>query len=638
MRQMQLYLVIFNLVFIPCIYTQIPVDPQLCPEGATSPTLDPYWHAIPSRFEIMTELVLNTGVIDVSQAFSSQRDAIITNSPQGTVQSYWNFDTNEHFEVLTNTSNPLQTPKCVRQVIDTTSETTVYQSNTLMLKPSALLGFDGRNQINPLWGIQYDGDEDLRGIPTNRFKSCFYLDDIKATVSATYYISNVKKFQSYLPANQSIILQIDVRVKNYLSKMNSYTYNVFRYIPNPNRRQERQALETPAGVFCPNRTSILSLPTDIPERITINSESFIPEVNSSIYSSHGLFDNEFQFTRLDLWYPDPSGGPIWSHFTEIHDFGTGLAYNYNHTTRQCMVNDINTFFGDAESVEGQPNLVQMGSPQHLIVMDDITNHYTGEKRCRDRVWCHVWIGEKKYPNNTVQHQEWYWASTFNGEPLQRMIPMKMVWKTYVNDVLTNAVESTMFNYRRNPNTVFEIDFALADCYRALGPDQKFNLAVLSFKIGNDKKYPVFENINYLRLHIFETLMYALHIRPIRISNLIVDQDDSNENILVTFTLLDAPPRTGPVEVPIKETSLDTLIERLNSAIDSNTLTFRARTSTKQIILRARISSLNIQHQSTQEKVRSTGPKITGLWIGFIIVGVLVGGVGGFFLLAKMATS
>ncbi|CAF4364018.1 unnamed protein product, partial [Adineta steineri] len=175
---------------IPFIYTQTPVDPQLCPAGATSPTLDPYWHAIPSRFEIMTELVLNTGVVDVSQAFSSQRDAIITNSSQGTVQSYWNFDTNEHFEVLTNNSNPLQTPKCVRQVINTTSETTVYQSNTLMLKPSALLGFDGRNQINPLWGIQYDGNEDLRGIPTNRFKSCFYLDDIKATVSATYCISN----------------------------------------------------------------------------------------------------------------------------------------------------------------------------------------------------------------------------------------------------------------------------------------------------------------------------------------------------------------------------------------------------------------------------------------------------------------
>ena len=209
-------------------------------------------------------------------------------------------------------------------------------------------------------------------------------------------------------------------------------------------------------------------------------------------------------------------------------------------------------------------------------------------------------------------------------------------------------------------TIFEIDFALADCYRSLGPSgnefklivfcslvkltieplsrlENFNLAVLSFTIANDKKYPVFENLNYLRLHIFETLMFALFIRPIRISNLIVDQNESND-ILVTFTLLDAAPRTGPVEVPIKESSLDTLIERLNAVIDSNALTFRARVNAKQIILRARPDSLNIRHQSSQKKVRSTGPRITGLWVGFIAAGVIVGAVTGFLAFKKLATA
>ncbi len=167
--------------------------------------------------------------------------------------------------------------------------------------------------------------------------------------------------------------------------------------------------------------------------------------------------------------------------------------------------------------------------------------------------------------------------------------------------------------------------------------ENFNLAVLSFKIGNEKQYPVFENINYLRLHIFETLTFALFVRPIRISNIIVDQDDNND-ILVTFTLLDAPPRTGPVEIPIKESSLDSLVERLNSIIDANRLTFRARSSSKQFILRARANSLNIRHRTTEETVKTAGPRITGLWLGFIIAGIVVGTVGGFFLFAKLAKS
>jgi len=372
--------------------------------------------------------------------YSIITDIYFLSLPIGPIQFYWNFLTNEQFEIVTAVINQIPVPQCFRQVIGTTSETSVIQPNTLILKPSALLGFDGRNQRNEMWGVIYDGDEELRGIPTNRFKSCFFVNDIKATVSATYYVSDVTKFQAYLPANQSIILQIDVRIKNQLNRVDSYRYNVFRYIPNPNRREEQQALETPAGVFCSNRTATLPFPVDLSDRASSNSEAFIPEANSSIFSSHGLYDTEFQFTRFDIWSPDPFGGPNWSHYTEIHDFATGLSYQYNHTTRQCRVADIAPNFNDVDAVDGKPNLIQMTSPQHLFGADDISYHYTGEKRCRDRVWCHVWIGEKLMENNTVRHQEWYWASSINDEPLQQSIPVKLVWKTYVKGVPTNTAE------------------------------------------------------------------------------------------------------------------------------------------------------------------------------------------------------
>lgn len=165
--------------------------------------------------------------------------------------------------------------------------------------------------------------------------------------------------------------------------------------------------------------------------------------------------------------------------------------------------------------------------------------------------------------------------------------------------------------------------------------ENFNLGVLSFKIANDKKFPVMQHINYLRRQIWETLTFTLFIRPIRISNLIVDED--NTDILVTFTLLDAPPRTGPVEIPLVEPSLDTLIDRLTKIIDANGFHVRAQYGTnKQTILRARVGTLNIAHLSTKKTTLISGPLITGLWIGCTLIGLLIGGVGSFFLFQKYA--
>jgi len=126
----------------------------------------------------------------------------------------------------------------------------------------------------------------------------------------------------------------------------------------------------------------------------------------------------------------------------------------------------------------------------------------------------------------------------------------------------------------------------------------------------------------------------MFVRPIRLSHLIVDED--GKDILVTFTLLDAPPRTGPVENPLKESSIDTIVERLTSIIDSNGLAFRARSGSKTVVLRAKNGSLNVLHVSSKTITKSTGPRITGLWIGLIVVGILVGGVGGFIVFQKLS--
>ncbi|CAF4538593.1 unnamed protein product, partial [Didymodactylos carnosus] len=64
--------------------------------------------------------------------------------------------------------------------------------------------------------------------------------------------------------------------------------------------------------------------------------------------------------------------------------------------------------------------------------------------------------------------------------------------------------NAMFNFHRNPLTIFEIDHTLSECYRALGPKQGYNYGVVKFVIANDKEYPVHKNIEYLTLTIWRT--------------------------------------------------------------------------------------------------------------------------------------
>jgi hypothetical protein len=81
MRRLQLCLVILSLTLLTFINAQI--DMELCPDGPSAPILDPKWRIVPSRFEIITELVSDTEAMELSQAFSTQRDAVVTSSKYG---------------------------------------------------------------------------------------------------------------------------------------------------------------------------------------------------------------------------------------------------------------------------------------------------------------------------------------------------------------------------------------------------------------------------------------------------------------------------------------------------------------------------------------------------------------------------
>lgn len=54
-------------------------NPEWCPDGPTPPGTDPRWRIVPSRFEIITELVIGLEITEIAQAFSTYRDTIAKN-------------------------------------------------------------------------------------------------------------------------------------------------------------------------------------------------------------------------------------------------------------------------------------------------------------------------------------------------------------------------------------------------------------------------------------------------------------------------------------------------------------------------------------------------------------------------------
>jgi hypothetical protein len=75
----QLLTSLVGVIFILIHANRAQFNPEWCPEGLTPPGLDPKWRPVPSRFEIIGELVAGNEVMEIGQAFSTNRDTIAKN-------------------------------------------------------------------------------------------------------------------------------------------------------------------------------------------------------------------------------------------------------------------------------------------------------------------------------------------------------------------------------------------------------------------------------------------------------------------------------------------------------------------------------------------------------------------------------
>ncbi|CAF0920246.1 unnamed protein product [Adineta steineri] len=622
-------ILLLNVCLLFKIFSCQEIDLNICPNGLTNFPPDPQWpNNIPNRFEIITELTTDVETIEITQLFlGHNKDVIYFHNYEANLSTYYDFEINEMLTI----NDKL---KCDRTEIKPNEYLPFATSQ--IVKPSILLGFNGRNKYNDAFFTRYIGKETIRdGILTQKFQACFYIDQENITINATYYISESSPDQ-IIPDIRPDIVQIDVRSNDY-----PYTYNIIRYVSNPSL-----TIKTPSGAYCPNRTITKEFPQNIPSRLSIHADAYTLKDNdhpSKIESYNRLIDESSEFERLDYTMNkiDTMSPPS----TLLVDYSTKLQYMYTRQTQQCTVTNLTTL-----SMHNTNELLfQFGH-----VNDSIRFQYTGLTGCgREHIQCHRWIGQYD-SDGFVQQYEWFWSATFNEIDLQELIPIKAYISTTVKSEPRKTVnqEINIFNYNSRPNSMQMIDSTLGECYRSLGPSQGFNYAILRMTLNNDEKYPVHKQLLSLERHVHIQLANDLKIRHIRLSSFVIDitrdtTDHQDKDIYVTFTLLENPPG---VSNSLKEPSLIELIRQLAKQIndghfhiqeDDGPYDLYARPNSLQtLVLYLSPSETNINysnetifvyHNITQivykqrQKIvlKRTGPLIAALWTGFVLLGMIV---------------
>jgi hypothetical protein len=399
LRKVVLVLLTVCLLF-KLIYSQ-EIDFNICPNGLTTSPSDFRWPRIlPHRFEIFSEITTYIETVEITQLFiGPYQDVIYFRDYQTNLKIYYDFQINEMLTI----NDELV---CVRSEIGSNEYLPFIASQ--IVKPSILLGFNGRNNYSQTFYTRFIGKEIIRdGILTDKFQSCFFIDQQNLTINATYYLSE-------LPPNEintniaPDIVQIDVHSNNY-----PYTYNIIHYISNPSI-----TITTPSSVFCPNRINRKEFPQNLPSHLFLHAESYTPkndDMPSKIDSYNRLIDEELEFERIDF-----STNQMLISNRLLIDYSTNLSYMYIHEKQQCIVMNASTHL--METIN--EILFEFNTRNNSILFQ-----YTGLNKCeREYVECHRWIGQYD-SDKLIQQYEWYWSAKYNEIDLKELIPIKINLKT-----------------------------------------------------------------------------------------------------------------------------------------------------------------------------------------------------------------
>lgn len=387
---------------------------------------------------------------------------------------------------------------------------------------------------------------------------------------------------------------------------------------------------TPAGVVCPKRKNTKPLPNPASAfHFTAETLSFGSNINIIGFVKE-WYDFDLNLVQYDLSSSQFGPNPV----TVIHDFNTGVAYIVDKVTGQCQTNPISSDSFDVTKVDAQT--VRIRTAREFYYFDRASYTYEGTKSVRDLL-TDVWIATR--PNNDYSVNttwEWYFLSPDYNPDLPDKLQFGMPVMMTMTDTNGRHFVYNIYDYDERRPPIWEFD--ISKCFNYT---QKRDF---SFRLKGSYRQAVSSNMRNFKDATIRAITSAgsvngLQPSGLRINNIQIDYADNND-IIVSFTLLDKAPITGDVQKAKPENDLNTVATSISRQINGGQFIIKLRVSDTNIfsVVATPYSLTNTQHvikhsyytQQQKGSVTSTGVSggaMAGMGVALLVVFFILGVLG-----------
>jgi len=515
--------------------------------------------SLPTQFHVIVEwndLSKNKTVLLEEWYDEHEQKGTVTSMSDG-IQFFkiMDFKTKELFEIADHL--------CVTVNMSKSDDGSIFGKGDTMMTPSGVLRFGGSMNES------YVGRAEARGIPCHLWVFSGPIPEMMIKeVNILWYFADPDQWMPATGRSSIPIVAQWYGVKvNHIGTEEQFTH-VYEYVKwEPNLSGDPRVFQTPPGVFCPKRKNTKAMPKLAPQfAITIEdvkAELMLKRTTRFWYDQKRLlarYDHmpTLAFDDFDD-VEDFAGRPL----REIHDFHTGLAYTIDALRGNCSIRTLTNSIDVRPPFDGDDSATAiMKEPMEIFHHEDSEFHYVGRRIVRDTE-VDVWIGKPRIPSDpdgpplppeiSDVVYEWFvltkpWRAV-EGVSVESDVPMQMI--TYKQNFPVQVWNFNDFDSEK----LSVLHFDIQSCFRIFPERKHFQFSIA----GGDGTLvgQIDDNINAFKEALIETIGAVTEVRPIRISNIVVDDDD--EFVYVLFSMTEAPlPGTGGIgsigypDIPLAE--------------------------------------------------------------------------------------
>lgn len=597
-----------------------PGNPNWCKPVVTSTGI-PH-PTLPVEFQTLIESNFRNSTANFTTEFEeyydfvNNRGTIIKFSLFGEIRQYFLYETDEMITIYDKVCNVTPLDKTA---IGTPFGYEDFNGVGHIFSPS--------NALDLEFNQEFLGENVLRGISVLQWQSCAYFEELSSTVKILWSFSNNNTWNSTVTiGSQSVSVPVEMKLEGLTKNGEMWEQN-YEYIRfRPFLGIDNEIFETPVGVFCPGRIPTKKLPT-IPTHFSYRIEGTSVDLKKTVNQAE-WYDDDNQLTRFDYQPLVEADIQMFGNtsISEIHDFKRGIRFIIDKKSEKCLnVTTLDESF-DAAYVNNT-KLVKLRTALELFNFDKNASaqyQYHGTKQIR-QIGCDVWIAIRdNFPpiENVTSTWEWYFMTAdwtyYNYGITEYSIPVKLIITNYniipSGYYISDTIVFEFFDFVQEKPDIFAYDLEL--CYNDLHTKN------LMFKI--DQPYTkLTSNKRAMQYAVLNAISKSVYLLPTRIAN-IQFEETSNETI-VFFKLLDNIPIAGDVVNPVVEISLSDAYTLLKKQISGGNLIVTVNGNSTKVLsdsLKEVNQSYNSNYKSGTNWYVIVGSAIGGLVLGVIIVSLI----------------